>query len=176
MEYKVGDKIEIKYVNGFQGIVEIVETEIGRSNTLILIKLPDKYKGKGHNGRGLSKKVYTTNDYWFIYEKDIIRTINKNMKLEDLKVGKHVIEMRAGNKFLILESNNCIFGIDLNSNSIITCLDTYSHNNDMLARIRESEYDIVKIYEIDKPNFFNSLKDDLKLVWERKEPVKDDND
>lgn len=171
MKYKVGDLVEFSY-SPFECIGKIVETDTGQFKDAMLIELPNEYKGQGHKGEGNSKKEYKTDDYWFIREKHIIRKVERKMKLSDLRAGKHVIETREGDKFLVLESRCCIFAIRLDRYSFITPLDDTSYSDDLITLNSDRDFDIVKIYEINEYCSFEHLENNLNLIWERKEVKK----
>lgn len=94
------------------------------------------------------------------------------MKLSDLEVGKHVVETREGDKFLVTESRCCVFAICLDGHSFIAPLDNTSYSDDLIILNSNRNLDIVKIYEINKYCSFEYLKNNLNLIWERKEPKK----
>lgn len=172
MKYKVGDIVEFN-CSHFKGVGKIVETDTGQFKDAMLIELPNEYKGKGHDGNGKSKNKYITNDYWFIYEEDIIRKVERKMKLSDLKAGKHVIEIRSGEKFLVAENKNgVIFGICLNGRNYFSALDSTGYDDNLTFLNSYKNNDIVKIYEIDNSCTFEYLENNLSLIWERKEVKK----
>lgn len=170
MKYKVGDLVEFSY-SPFECIGKIVETDTGQFKDAMLIELPNEYKGQGHKGEGNSKKEYKTDDYWFIREKHIIRKVEREMKLSDLRAGKHVIEIRSGEKFLVVKSKNKMFGICLDGRHYFSALGNFEYYDD-LTSVDCNMNNIVKIYEIDKNCTFDSLENNLNLIWERKEPKK----
>ena len=79
MKYKVGQLVKFEYYHwsinmyGFGLIVELRE-----SNNEYLIELQGELRGRGHNGNGFSKKVYHTNDYWFIRDNNIEYSLHGN--------------------------------------------------------------------------------------------------
>lgn len=172
MKYKVGDLVEFNCLH-FKGLGKIVETEIGKLKDHVLIKLPDEFKGQGHDGNEYSKKRYSTNDYWFIENEEILRKVERKMKLSDLKAGKHVIEIRSGEKFLVAENKNgVIFGICLNGRNYFSALYSTGYDDNLTFLNSYKNNDIVKIYEIENSCTFEYLENNLSLIWEHKEVKK----
>lgn len=94
------------------------------------------------------------------------------MKLSDLRAGKHVIEIRSGEKFLVAENKNGFFGICLNGRNYFSALDSTVYDDNLVFLNPYKNNDIVKIYEINECCTFEKLENNLNLIWERKEPKK----
>ena len=90
MKYKVGTVIEFND-NVRHGIGEIVETDSGTGNCLYLVKLLGEHAGKGHKGKGFSKKKYKTNDYYFISECSVV----SDVKTEEIHITRKGSEVHA---------------------------------------------------------------------------------
>lgn len=73
MKYKVGTII--KFSAGLEGIGEIVETESGINGNCYLVKLLGENAGEGHDGHGISKKTYETDDYWFVRDEHVLSAV-----------------------------------------------------------------------------------------------------
>lgn len=94
------------------------------------------------------------------------------MKLSDLRAGKHVIEIRSGEKCLVAENKNGFFGICLNGRNYFSALDSTMYDDNLAFLNSYKNNDIVKIYEIDNSCAFEYLENNLTLIWERKEVKK----
>ena len=111
----------------------------------------------------------------FFKDKEIRLIKNKEMELSDLKSGQQVVKIRNGERYLVLKNNIdsiCLFGIGRSF-----ALTGY-YDNDMFCK-DDNNKDIVAVYDIERSGFGLNLHHllkqgiGLKLVWERKEDVKE---
>ena len=158
MKYKVGDK------------VRIVKKKTGRNWNRE--GLMDKWLGE-------VMTISTVNLYTYCMEEDkgiwswlehMIEGKVTEMKKSDLIAGKHVVETRNGDKYLIFDSEEGKFMYQVDGQFMV--LEGY--DEDMLKINKRKIYDIMKVFEV--KTTCNSLglkrKDNryLTLIWEREEP------
>lgn len=94
------------------------------------------------------------------------------MKLSDLEVGKHVVEMRNNDRYLVLKIKDRMFGVGLDGRYYFSGLNEDKYDDNLIYLGSCKDYDIVKIYEINECCVFGKLSDSSKLIWERKEVKK----
>ena len=96
------------------------------------------------------------------------------MSKSELVPGKHVVETKDGDKFLVLMAKNGkMFGVSLDGATYIDLTRGY-YGEDLKANERRlKDFDVVKVYEIYSPCAFESLTwelygaSSLILIWER---------
>lgn len=101
------------------------------------------------------------------------------MVKSELVPGKHVVETKDGDKFLVLTTERTLFGVSLNGDTFIDLTKDY-YGEDLKAKERRlSDFDVVRVYEIYSPCAFESLTwglhgaSSLVLIWERPEEPKE---
>lgn len=158
MKYKVGDKVRI--------VKEKKGPDWNREG------LMDKWLGE-------VMTISTVNLYTYCMEEDkgrwswlehMIEGKVTEMTKSDLIAGKHVVETRDGDKYLIFDSEECKFMYRVDGEF----LDLERYREDLTRMSGDKSYDIMKVYELVCPANQNSIKAYceryLLLVWERTEP------
>ena len=158
MKYKVGDKVRIvKEKKGPDWNREgLMDKWLGEIMTIESVLDFNYYKMKEDGGSW----------YW----EDHMIEGRAEMKKSDLIAGKHVVETRYGDKYLIFDSEEGKFMYRADGEF----LDLEGYDEDMLKTNKHKIYDIMKVFEV--KTTCNSIglnrKDNryLTLIWERTEP------
>lgn len=90
------------------------------------------------------------------------------MELKDLKTGM-VVELRNGDKYLVINQDGKLNGI--RENSYITFNSLYAHKSDMTWPA-DSFLDVVKVFRPVLTGFEYMLKDERNCIWTRDEKRK----
>ena len=92
------------------------------------------------------------------------------MTKSGLIAGKHVVETRNGDKYLIFDSEEGKFMYRVDGEF----LDLEGYDEDMLKTNKHKSYDIMKIFEVqtacNRTGFNRKDNRYLTLIWEREEP------
>ena len=158
MKYKVGDKVRIvKQKTGCNWNYEgLMDKWLGKVMTIERVS-SCYYRMKEDTGR------------WAWFEK-MIEGKATEMKKSDLIAGKHVVETRNGEKYLILDSEEGKFMYEVHDGF----MDLERYHEELTRMTGNKEYDIMKIYELKKPGneycIDKHCEEYLDLVWERTEP------
>ena len=102
------------------------------------------------------------------------------MTKSELVPGRHVIETKDGDKFLVLMAKNGkMFGVSLDGLTYLDLTEDYYYE-DLKYKGRDSSYlDIIEVYEISSPCAFESIAwesygvSSLILIWGRPEEPKE---
>lgn len=158
MKYKVGDKVRIvKEKTGLNWNSEgCMDTWLGEIMTIESVLDFGYYNMKEDGGR------------WF-WEDHMIEG-RAEMKKSYLIAGRHVVETRGGDKYLIFDSEDGKFMYRGDGEF----LDLERYREDLTRMSGDKSYDIMKVYELKCSANQNSIKAYceryLILVWEREEP------
>ena len=158
MKYKVGDKVRI--------VKEKKGPDWNREG------LMDKWLGE-------VMTISTVNLYTYCMEEDkgrwswlehMIEGKVTKMTKSDLIAGKHVVETRNGDKYLIFDSEEGKFMYQVDGGF----MDLEGYDEDMLKINKHNNYDIMKVFEVETAcNSTGFNREDngyLALIWEREEP------
>ena len=159
MKYKVGDKVRIvkeKPERNWNSEGRM-DKWLGEIMTIESVLDFENYKMKEDGG------------LWY-WEDHMIEGKVTEMKKSDLIAGKHVVETRNGDKYLIFDSEEGKFMYQVDGQFMV--LEGY--DEDMLKINKRKIYDIMKVFEVKTTcNSFGLKRKDnryLTLIWEREEP------
>lgn len=158
MKYKVGDKVRIvKEKKGDEWNSKgLMDEWLGKIMTIESVNLCH-YRMKEDTG------------IWVWFE-EMIEGEATEMKKSDLIAGKHVVEIRNGDKYLIFDSKEGKFMYGIHHR----LMDLEGYDEDLTRNSADKKYDITKVYELKCPASQYSIKERceeyLTLVWERTEP------
>ena len=159
MKYKVGDKVRIvKEKKGPDWNREgLMDKWLGEIMTIESVKDFNYYKMKEDKGE------------WYWFERMIEGKVTEMTK-SDLIAGKHVVETRDGDKYLIFDSEEGKFMYGIYDGF----MDLERYHEDLTRMSGDKSFDIMKVYELKYRTSQNSIKayseQRLTLVWEREEP------
>ena len=159
MKYKVGDK------------VRIVKEKQGRDwNSEGLM---DKWLGEVMTIRTVNLYTYCMEEdkgRWYWHEHMIEGKVTE-MNKSHLIAGRHVVETRAGDKYLIFDSEDGKFMYQVDGGGF---MDLEGYDEDMLKINKHNSYDIMKVFEVEtacnRTGFNREDNRYLALIWEREEP------
>lgn len=186
--FKVGDRIVVKewddmveefggnkgYINCKFGFVPVMKHFCGESGTII-----------GFDDKGFGVNIDFDNDTleeYYAISTDMVKHTTKDQKtftMDMFKTGMRV-ETREGELYLVLKDCDTMYGdghivfANFDQNGFL-CEEDY--DDDLLEQSGMEEYDIVKVYAIDKEKIvFGTVLDPNKkyLIWERSEDGMDD--
>lgn len=169
-KFKVGDKVKVNDRGSFEPCVGIGEI-IYINNNLTSPYLVGIKGFKGHSGNGLGgeeiaeQKGYDTQCWWC--EESVLELLEEK-KMEtvfELKMGKHVVEVRDGYRYLLVkQEGDTIVGLNLDDSTTYTTLVL----DENLQDIENHSFDIKRVYEYRNCGF-SKIKENLSdPVWERK--------
>ena len=158
MKYKVGDKVRIvkeKPERNWNSEGRM-DKWLGEIMTIESVLDFNYYKMKEDEGM------------WF-WEDHMIEG-RAEMKKSDLIAGRHVVEIRNGDKYLIFDSEDGKFMYQVDGGF----MNLEGYDEDMLKINKNKSYDIMKVFEVKTICNCGGLnrKDNryLTLIWEREEP------
>lgn len=159
MKYKVGDKVRIvkeKKVPGWND-KGLMDKWLGKVMTIESIDILNYYR------------MQEDTEKWAWYEEMIEGEVT-GMTKSDLIAGKHVVETRDEEKYLIFDSKKGKFMFGVRGGF----MDLKDYDESLKLIDNYEYFDITKVYELKCPASQCSIKERceeyLNLIWERTEP------